>query len=237
MIDPSKAKDEGAFEDIKVVLGWEYNTRTLCVSLHNPKFISWTKTIQEILSKDETKSNNQETLIGRLNHTAFIMILARHFLAIIRFFHSKINAFASYRLWTKICDDLKLYMGILQKARKVIPTNLLTYLEPARIYLTGACKIGIGGFGSKGRAQRWQIPKEYWGCAHINLLLSCAELVLIWIDKVEDTLYDKECLLSMGDSTTAIGSLQKARKTVPKEHPQLTLRKNETPKKTGRPDH
>ena len=87
MIDPSKAKDEGSLEDFKVVLGWVYNTRTLCVSSPDSKFIAWTKTIQDILSKDKTKAKNLETLIVRLNHTASIIPLARHFLAIIRFFH------------------------------------------------------------------------------------------------------------------------------------------------------
>ena len=94
MIETSKSKSEGSLEEIKVVLGWVYNTLTLCVSLPDPKFISSTKTIQGILSKDKTKSKNLETLIGRLNHTVSIIPLARHFLAIIKFFHSKVNAFA-----------------------------------------------------------------------------------------------------------------------------------------------
>ena len=66
------------------------------MSLPEPKFISWTKNIQDVLSKDETKVKNLKILIGRLNHTASIIPLARHFLAIIRFFHSKMNAFSWY---------------------------------------------------------------------------------------------------------------------------------------------
>ena len=49
----------------------------------------------------------------------------------------------------------------------------------------------------------------------------CAELVLIWIDIVEDTLDDEEFLLYMGESTPAIGWLQI--KPTPNKHPQLTL--------------
>ena len=116
-------------------------------------------------------------------------------------------------------------MRILQKARKGILMNLLTYHEPTRIYLIDACDIGIGGFSSKGRAWRWQIPKEYLGRAHINLLEFCAELVSIWINIVEETLYDEECILSMGDSTKAIGCLHKARKPAPNKHTHITLAK------------
>ena len=70
MIEPLNAKAEGALEEIKVVLGWVYNTRTFCVSLPEPKFIACTNTIQDILSKDEINTNSLEALIGTLNHTA-----------------------------------------------------------------------------------------------------------------------------------------------------------------------
>ena len=120
MIYPSKAKAERSLEEIKSVLGWVYNKHILCVRLPDLKFIAWTKTIQDILSKDKTKANNLETLIVRLNHAASIIPLARHFLARIHFFQSKINAFSWYQLRPNIHDDLKLYMRILQKARKGI---------------------------------------------------------------------------------------------------------------------
>ena len=51
----------------------------------------------------------------------------------------------------------------------------------------------------------------------------CAELVFVFIDIVEDRLDVKECLISMGDITTAIGWLHKAQKPAPNNHPQLTL--------------
>ena len=182
MIKPKKAKSEGALEDINIFLGWVYITHILCVSFTKTKSIDQKKTIQDIWLKDEPKSNNLLTLIGRLNHTASIIPLARHFLTIIRFFKSNLNAFTWYLLRTNICDDLKLHMRILQKSRKCISMNLLTYHEPTRIYLIDACEIGMGGFISKGRAWRWKIFKEYWGRAHINLLEFCVELVSIWID-------------------------------------------------------
>ena len=129
------------------------------MSLPKPNFIAWTKNIQDILSKDETKANNLETLIGSLNHTALIFPLARHFLVRIRFFHSNMNAFAWYQLRPNIHDDLKLHKRILQKSRKGTLVNLITYRKPTRIYITDTYKIGMGGFISKGRAWRWQIPK------------------------------------------------------------------------------
>ena len=159
MIKPSKVKAAGALEDIKIVLGWVYNTRTLCLSLPELEFIACTKNIQDILSKDETNANNLESLIGRLNHTALIIPLARHFLTRLRYFHSKMNAFSQYRLQPNIHDDMKLHMRIPQNPHKGIYMDLLTYREPTRIYLTDACEIGMGGFSSKGREWWWKIPK------------------------------------------------------------------------------
>ena len=114
-------------------------------------------------------------------------------------------------------------MRIIRKAHKGILMNLITYCEPTRIYLTDACKIGMGGFSSKGRARRWQIPKEYWGRGHINLFEFCAEIVSIWINIVEDTLDDEECLISMWDRKTAIGWFHKACKLAHNYRPHLTL--------------
>ena len=80
MIEPSKEKSEGVLEEIKVVLVWVYNTCTLFVRLTETKFISWTKSIQDIISKEETKAKTLETLIVRLNHTSSIIPLAIYFL-------------------------------------------------------------------------------------------------------------------------------------------------------------
>ena len=141
------------------------------------------------------------------------------------------NAFARHQLRPSIRDNLKLHMRILHKACKGISMNLITYREPNRIYLTDACEIGMVGFISKGRARRWKITKEYWGCAHINLLEFCEELVSIWIDIIEDTLDDNACLLSMGDIPTAIGWLHKAHTPAPNENPQSTLAKTRLQRK------
>ena len=98
----------------------------MCVSLLEPKFIAWTKTIKNIISKDKTKAKNLETLIGRQYHTASIIPLDIHFIVIIRFFHSNMNAFSWYQLRRNICDNLKLHMRIPQKDRKGISMNLIT---------------------------------------------------------------------------------------------------------------
>ena len=136
MIKTINANDEGALEEIKVLLGWVYNACTLCMSLLNPKFVAWTKTIQAIWSKDKTKNKILEMLMGRLNSTASIFPLARHLLAIIRYSYSKMNAFSWYPLRPNIRNNLKLHMRILHKARKGIYMNLLTNCEPTQIYLT-----------------------------------------------------------------------------------------------------
>jgi len=84
--------------------------------------------------------------------------------------------------------------------------NLLKYRKPTRGYQIDAREYGIGGHSTRGRGYRWKIPCHLPPVrkAHINVLEFLGELVGPWIDSIEGKLGQEECILSMGDSSTAI---------------------------------
>eukprot|EP00979_Chaetoceros_neogracilis_P013087 scaffold3660_cov246-Chaetoceros_neogracile.AAC.3 len=212
MLTLHKMIAEGSCAEKKIILGWLFNTRAFIVQLPRSKFIVWNSQIVQILEDGQVKKAELHELIGRLNHSACIMPLARHFLNRMRFLLSKMhNSYVFYTIKPTVRSDLELHLKILAKAARGISINLLTFREPTRGYWTDSCEIGLGGFNSNGKAWRWQIPEELRNRAHINLLEFLAELIGVWIDIIDDDLGDEECLLPMGDSSTAVGWIHRSR--------------------------
>ena len=68
----------------------------------------------------------------------------------------------------------------------------------------------MGGFDSQGRVSRYLIPEKLRGRAHINLLEFLTQVVGIWLAIEEGRLKPLDCMLAMGDSTTALGWIQRS---------------------------
>eukprot|EP00957_Ditylum_brightwellii_P146859 11180118-Ditylum_brightwellii.AAC.1 len=71
---------EGRLEEHKITLGWNLDTRRLLVSLPNDKYSDWSKETNHIISKRGIRGKELESTEGRLNHTAYVIPLGRHFL-------------------------------------------------------------------------------------------------------------------------------------------------------------
>jgi len=135
---------EVAPAEIKMVLGWILDTRHLLISLPPNKHRAWTNSIETILAKDWVSHQELEELIGRLNHAAFIIPMARHFLgrlcsAQYAAAHGRICLNGNQQL------DLDLWKRFLTKAAGGISINLITFCKPNRISQSDACKHGLGG--------------------------------------------------------------------------------------------
>ena len=84
--------------------------------------------------------------------------------------------------------------------------NCIVFRKPTNVYLGDACEHGLGGFSVKtGKAWRYIIPVNLRGRAHINLLEFLVQVVSIWIDMIEGAINPHDCLLAIGDNTTAAG--------------------------------
>jgi len=128
----------------------------------------------------------------------------------LRQLETAMEPYEKYSIRIPLLEDLKLHLDILTKASQGISMNLLTYREPKRGYQTDACEYGIGGHNTVGRGYRWKIPYHLLGRAHINVLEFLGELVGPCIDIIEGTLGQEEYILSMGDSSTAIGWIHRS---------------------------
>jgi hypothetical protein len=70
---------EGQLEEMKLILGWIINTRSLSISLPKDKFQCWTSDISRFTSSSKAKHKNLESTIGHLKHVACIYSPMRHF--------------------------------------------------------------------------------------------------------------------------------------------------------------
>ena len=89
--------------------------------------------------------------------------------------------------------------------------NLVVFRKPDVIYIGDASEHGLGVYVSHGRAWRFTILENLRGRAHINLLQFLIHVVSIWIDILEKRISKQDCLLVMGDSTTAMGWLRRTK--------------------------
>ena len=88
--------------------------------------------------------------------------------------------------------------------------NLLTFRSPDITYICDASEYGLGGFATHGRAWTYSIPVKLRNRAHINILEYLAQIISIWIDILEGTTKDEDCLLSIGDNTSALGWMRRS---------------------------
>ncbi len=88
--------------------------------------------------------------------------------------------------------------------------NLLAFCAPDRVYHSDLCPAGLGGYSNQGHACRFQIPANFQFCATNNLLEYLVAIITPWIDLLVGHLKNSNCALSMTNSTTDKGWMQKS---------------------------
>lgn len=84
--------------------------------------------------------------------------------------------------------------------------NTVVFRTPDHTYIGDASEYGLGGIAIvHGVAWRLEISENLRGRAHVNFLEFIIQLVSIWIDYLDGRIQTHDCILAMGDSTTAIG--------------------------------
>jgi hypothetical protein len=79
-----KLEAKGTPAELQIVLGWEMNTRLLLVILPFDKFVAWTADISDAIRTKRITLGKLATMVGRLNHAAYVIPLSRHFLGRLR---------------------------------------------------------------------------------------------------------------------------------------------------------
>ena len=207
LVAMKKLQAEGRLSEKQTVLGWDIDTRRFTASLPDLKFVDWCSQIEDILNRKYTTKAELDSLIGRLNHAAMVIPLARHFLGRLRHLASKASR-RKQRLYlsSAIIHDLKLWLKFLKMANDGIDINLLIERQPNHLFITDSCENGIGGFSLKsGRAFRFEIPSHLKGRVSNNVLEYLAEIVAIWMGILEEEVQPLDCCYSCTDNTSAIG--------------------------------
>jgi hypothetical protein len=111
--------------------------------------------------------------------------------------------------------DLRLWLVFLAKAHTGISLNRITTRKPSRLGWSDSCPFGLGGFLLSGRAWRIRIPEAspiYGLDIENNVLEFLGMVITIWL-----VIYEcdregavEECILALGDNTSAIGWLFKS---------------------------
>jgi hypothetical protein len=153
-----------------------------------------------------------ETLIGRLNHVAYLMDMLRHFMSR---FHMALHRTTLHRFtFLRLCEkeDLKLMLYFLQiAALNGVSMNNLYFRKPTHIYRSDASLHGIGGYSIlSGKAWRFHLPINCRLRTTLNSLEFIACLVAIWIDYLHGDICSESCIPSQTDSTSAAGWLKKS---------------------------
>jgi hypothetical protein len=143
-----KFKVEGRLEEeVKKVLGWILNTRTLTLSLPHDKLRDWSHDISKMISGKKLHFKSLESILGKLNHVACSFPPMRHYMGRLcqALQHSSLSkgwtSFSAHEL-----RDLDTMLLFLNKAANGISLNNLVFRKPDFIYRSDASEFGIGGY-------------------------------------------------------------------------------------------
>jgi hypothetical protein len=189
IISANKLQAEGTFEEVKIVLGWHINTRSLLISLPRDKHQKWSQDINKMISSRRTIL---ESTIGRLNHTAGFIPMLRHFLGSLRqaLFRSATNKWTNFRL----CEisDLHICLTMLDHAATGIPIHNIVFRKPTIFYRSDASEFGLGGYNlTSGLAWRYQLPVDLRPRTSLNSLEFLACVITIWVDIINNKIQQK----------------------------------------------
>jgi hypothetical protein len=221
IVSAPKLVAEGGPAELQTVLGWDLNTRALLIILPFDKFEAWSGDLQHIIVTRRGTFGDLESTIGRLNHASFVIPLSRHFLGRLRL-RIRIRRHKKQELSLNAgeIEDLQLWVLFLRKARAGISLNLLTIRQPSKLCWSDSCPYGIGGFLLSGRAWRIRIPETspIYGVDMTNNVLEFLGMVVtIWLVLLEcdDEGLEHECILALGDNTSAISWLFRSSRLLP----------------------
>jgi hypothetical protein len=221
LLSAPKLAAEGTPAEVQIVLGWNLNTRLLLILLPTDKYEAWSSDITAIVVSKRTTFSELESTVGRLNHVGYIIPLARHFLTRLRLrIRKRRHKHQHLSLNQAELDDLDLWLDFLIQAQGGISLNRITTRMPSKICWSDSCPFGIGGFLISGRAWRIQIPSSspiYGADIANNVLEFLGMMLTVWLVILEcdQQGHEQECILALGDNTSAIGWLYKSGKLLP----------------------
>eukprot|EP00956_Cyclotella_meneghiniana_P017221 scaffold27841_cov34-Cyclotella_meneghiniana.AAC.7 len=196
---------EAGAEELKIVLGWKINFRTLKLYLPENKFIAWAADFQQMVDSKRAESKKLESCIGRMIHVSQILPQVNHFLSRLRDLLTRAGNRRSIAVREDCLADCRLMIQFLERSRDGLSMNNLVFCLPNRCYRSDSCPIGLGGYSDEGFAWRFYLPEWLLFRASNNLLEHITSVITVWIDILAGRLAPEDCVLSMTDSLTSEG--------------------------------
>jgi hypothetical protein len=168
-----------------------------------------------------------EATIGRLMHVSLVIPTVHHFLSRLQELHrrAKYNNRWSTNIPQICINDLKLMTNFLEHKSKGISMNQIAYRKPTHVYRSDTCPAGTGGYSHEGFTWQFYLPNNLKFRASNNLLEHMAGIISpSWVDILAGHLNNGDCSLSMTDSTSSKGWMQKMNFKEDKNGIQATIR-------------
>jgi hypothetical protein len=209
---------KGTPAEDQTVLGWMLDTHLLLVVLPKDKYEAWIAELKALSDDRVTTYADLDSLVGKLNHVAFLIPLARHFLTRLRsLIDWNKHQQQQITLSRNALLDCQLWEGFLLKASQGMSMNRITNRQPTKLAVSDSCPFGIGGFLLDGRAWRVKTPQTspiYGQSTANNFLEFLGMVVNVWLMCLACTEVS-EALLAAGDNTSAIGWLYRTSRVAP----------------------
>ena len=165
------------------------------------------------MNRNSISHKDLKSILGKLEHVITMLAMMGHFMNNLYALEIKAAKSISHnqKILNRVKEDLQLHRKFLKIANEGISMNLLTFRNPNHIIIGDACEHGLGAFYvQSGGAYSWIIPEELRGRAHINLLEFLTQVIQIWLDILENRIQPKDCILALGDNTSAMGWLRRS---------------------------
>jgi hypothetical protein len=139
-----------------------------------------------MISGRSSSGDKIRKLVGRLNHVAFVIPAARHFVGGIRHFEeiSYPTTKAIRQIPRGMLEDLSSSLDFLERTQRGISLNILTIREPTK---HGMCFMAEPSV---------VIPLDLLNHATLNVLELFASIIGPWVDSREGNLPEFSCVWS-----------------------------------------
>ena len=125
---------EAGADEVKTILDWICNFRTLSIALPENKFVAWRKAILDVLEAGCTSFKELERIIGRLIHLGIPLPPIHNFMSRIRGFLRRAKNRRIIKLNAMVIKYIKLMLFLLEEAVGGVDMNILVYRKPTKIY-------------------------------------------------------------------------------------------------------
>ena len=153
MVLHKKLKAESALSELKTILGWDWDSRRLIISLPANKYTAWSKIISDTISSGHVAAKEFESTIRRLIYLALVVPFVNHFLSRLRELlrKAKVSPVGRQRS-PPMHQQSPAHDIFIKKAHEGVSMNQIAYPKPTHVYWSDSCPAGIGGYSHEGFA-------------------------------------------------------------------------------------